>query len=278
MWNFGYHLARAGGAAARRAYSALLPLLLSQRIANDRSLELDVFAYSGEATLPEQIASTRSFLKFAGRPREFTIVCDGTYESRSISLLRKIDPLVRVASIAEFQPPNVSPKMRDYLSNHPTGKQLGIIMSLPRAAPALYIDSDVLFFPRAREIRQLLEANSAPAFYLRDCQFAGDERLLRNPTEKAVPVNTGVLLLLRALDWSLPLERFAQLSGAPNFFTNQTLVQLAMQANGAPPLDPRNFVLALDDQFVWQDPYAGAKIALRHYVNPVRHKFWLAVL
>ena len=36
-------------------------------------------------------------------------------------------------------------------------------------------------------------------------------------------------------------------------------------------------VLQLDDQFVYSDRYAKPAIALRHYVNPVRHKFWTSL-
>ncbi|MDP9253702.1 MAG: hypothetical protein M3O66_01985, partial [Verrucomicrobiota bacterium] len=85
---------------------------------------------------------------------------------------------------------------------------------------------------------------------------------------------TGVLLLLKKLDWSLSINRFLELEGEPNFFTNQTMTHLAMHKNGARPLDPAKYVLQLDDQFVFSDRYAGAALALRHYVNPIRHKFW----
>jgi len=70
------------------------------------------------------------------------------------------------------------------------------------------------------------------------------------------------------------MERFQQLDGPPNFFTNQTMTHLTMHANGARALDPVKFVLQLDDQFQLADRYASNSIVLRHYVNPVRHKFW----
>ncbi|MBA2744409.1 MAG: hypothetical protein H0U43_08930 [Chthoniobacterales bacterium] len=47
-----------------------------------------------------------------------------------------------------------------------------------------------------------------------------------------------------------------------------------MHANDAEPLDPERFVLQLDDQFVFRDRHAKSSLVLRHYVNPVRHKFW----
>jgi hypothetical protein len=161
-----------------------------------------------------------------------------------------------------------------YLKNHPTGRQLGLIMSLPLTAPVLYLDSDILFFPGANDLHAQAQKRDVPALYLADCRFSGDERLLRDPKETNHPVNTGFLLLFQKLDWSLGVKRFLEMQGPPIFFTNQTITHLAMHANGAAPFDPRKYVLQLDDQFVYPDRYANSSIALRHYVNPVRHKFW----
>ena len=272
MWNFGYHLARVRGGVAREAYSMLLPMIVRRRIDPPRTLDIDVFAYSNEAMLPEQIASIRSFLKYVGRPNNFTIVSDGTHRPRAVSLLQQIDSCIQLANARDFLPqPSSSP---DYFANHPTGKQLALIMSLPRERPALYIDADVLFFPGAIVLLDLLRNHDAPALYLGDCQVAGDERLLRDPAEAADPVNTGVLFFFRKLDWSLGIERLQKLEGVPNFFTNQTMTHLTMHANGARPLDRSKFILQLDDQFQLADRYANKSIVLRHYVNPVRHKFW----
>ena len=151
-------------------------------------------------------------------------------------------------------------------------------MSLPENIPALYVDSDVLFFPQAIQLADLARRTDTPAFYLADCGLSADERLFRSPSEKARPVNTGVLLLFRPLDWSGAVERFLELDGAPIFFTNQTMAHLAMHANGAVPFDERHYVLQLDDQTIYRDAYASDHLALRHYVNPVRHKFWTTLL
>ncbi len=272
MWNFGYHLARVRGGVARDTYRLLLPLIVRRQIYPPRTLDIDVFAYSNEAMLPEQIASVRSFLKYAGRPNNFTIVSDGTHRPHFIWLLQEVDSCIRVTRAQDFLPKQSSSP--DYFANHPTGKQLALIMSLPRERPALYIDADVLFFPGAVVLADLLRNHDAPALYLRDCQVAGDERLLRDPAEAADPVNTGVLFFFRKLDWSLAIERLQKLEGVPIFFTNQTMTHLTMHANGARPLDRSKFILQLDDQFQLADRYANNSIVLRHYVNPVRHKFW----
>jgi hypothetical protein len=274
MINFGYHFARLEGEIARGLYRASLPMIVRRAVRPRRELPLDVFSYSGEQSLPEQVASIRSFLQHAGRPQRFTVISDGTLRPRSIELLKQVHPVV---DVRDSLPPSLSEfpdKIRSYFTFHPTGKQLASIMSLPINGPTLYADSDVLFFPGAHNLSSLIKAPSASALYLADCQFAGDERLLRDPAEKNEPVNTGFLIFFQKLDWSLGLERFLTSNGAPNFFTNQTIAHLCMHANGALPLDPRKYVLRLDDQFVYRDRYANRSLAMRHYVNPVRHKFW----
>lgn len=273
MPNFGYHLARLKGNTLRQFYRALLPFIVRRRLNPSRSVALHVFAYSGEAMLPEQIVSIRSFLRYVGRPRSFTVVSDGSHSERSVRLLELVDPIISVVRANQLAS-GLPEKLQEYLRSHPTGKQLALIMSLPVDDPALYVDSDVRFFPAAVDLVKQAGRHDAPAYYLADCQFSGDPRLLRVSAERREPVNTGVLLLFEKLDWSLSINRFLELEGEPNFFTNQTMTHLAMHKNGARPFDPAKYVLQLDDQFVFSDHYAGAALALRHYVNPIRHKFW----
>ena len=276
--NFEYHFARAEAAAIRSAYAAALHSIAQRKRERCADLPFEVYSYSSESTVPEQAASIRSLLRWAGRPRKFTVVSDGTHSSRSVALLQAISPLVEVSWAPAWMPREIPEPLRPYLSDHPTGKQLALIMSLPVDGPALYVDSDVLFFPDANELISLLPVDGRPACYLADCQLAADERLFRDPAEKEASVNTGVLFLQRKLDWSLSISRFLELAGPPNFFTNQTMAHLAMHANGAAPFDSQRFVLQLDDQFVYADRYArSSRLVLRHYVNPVRHKFWNAL-
>src|SRR6266404_9058596 len=96
MPNFGYHFARLKGNLLRRLYRAFLPLIARRPIAVPRNIALDVFSYSGEAALPEQIACIRSFLRNVGRPKRFTVVSDGSYSDSSVRLLRNVDPSVDV--------------------------------------------------------------------------------------------------------------------------------------------------------------------------------------
>jgi len=276
MLNYGYHFARLDGGLRRTIYRRFLPRIVARTIRQPGSIPLDVFSYSGEEALPEQVRSIRSFLRHVGHPRSWTVVSDGSYTKRSIALLKEIDSTVTVQSFAVELPFDLPRKVHRYISDYPMGKQLGLIMSLPRDGPALYLDADILFFPGAADIVETL-GTKAPALYLKDClDYSVDRRVLRNPSECLHPVNAGFLLLLRSLDWSLGIKRLVELEGEPDFFTTQTLVQLVMQANGALPFNEEKYVLRLDDQFAYADFYASSRVALRHYVHPVRHKFWIA--
>lgn len=272
MPNFGYHFARWLGKRRRNSYRRSLAKIVQDPIDPPRSLPLHVFSYSNEEMLPEQVASIRSLLRYAGRPEKFTVVSDGSHSEESFRLLQKIDPCVAVARAkgTGIESPD---RYGSYLQNHPTGKQLGLIMTLPREGPSLYIDADVLFFPGAGDLAGLV-TDSNPVRYLADCQFSGDERLIRDPAEMGEPVNTGVLFLRAKPDWALSIARFMEIPGDPTFFTNQTMTHLAMHQSGARPLDPARYVLQLDDQFEFADRHASPNLVLRHYVNPVRHKFW----
>jgi hypothetical protein len=273
--NFGYHLARLKGRVLRRSYQALLPLIVRRRVKSARLLALDVFAYSNEQMVPEQIRSIHSFLGHVGRPKSFTIVSDGSHTARSIRLLEKVDPLVSVRQSGEGLPADLQKKFGHYVTTYVMAKQLGLLMTLPTNRPALYVDADVLFFDGADDFPRYLSREDAPAFYLQDCQTcSADPRVFRSASEERDPVNCGFLLFLEKLDWSLAVDRFMEMEGEPNFFTNQTLAHLVLHANGARPFDPSKYVVQLDDQFVYEDRHAGPTLALRHYVNPVRHKFW----
>jgi len=275
--NVPYHLARLEGKITRWLYQRALSRIARRQIAIPRDVPFEVYAYSGENALPEQVASIRSFLANVGRPKSFIVLSDGSYTARSIEILESIDHVIRVQQTPPPLPSSLPEKLREYLATHGTGKQLALIMSLPADRPALYADSDVLFFPGAFELLNLKPRDSSPAFYLADHRFSGDERMLLSEEEKDRPANTGFLLLFRKLDWSLGLTRFLKPEAAPISVTHQAIAPLCLHANGAEPFNPAKFILQADDEFGYRDRYANRAVAIRHYVNPIRHKFWAAL-
>src|SRR5689334_5316795 len=179
--NFAYHFALREGNLRRQAYSALLPATVRQKLLAARSFPYEVYSYSGEATVPEQVRSIRSFLRYAGRPRKLTIVSDGTHSPKAITRLTSIDPVISVRSAEQLVPAGLPDKFASYLKTHPLGKQLALIMSLPQNGPALYVDSDVLFFAGAAGMLDDAVPADAPALYLADCKdCSADSRLFHH--------------------------------------------------------------------------------------------------
>ena len=168
-----YHSARLEGKMARSLYRAALPMIVRRRVRVPRELSLDVFAYSGENTLPEQVASIRSFLAYAGRPKQFTVVSDGSYTNASIELLEKIDNCVRVQRSAPPLPPGLPEKVRSYLTNHFTGKQLALIMSLPASGPTLFPAAMAASIARALA-RARSAVTSVKEFKIESCRLIRD--------------------------------------------------------------------------------------------------------
>lgn len=264
--------------AQRRAYASRLADIVSEGISSAPPVGLHVFSFSAEERLPEQVASLRSFLANAGTPAEFTIVSDGSHTERSCDLLRAVHPCVTVASWRRFLP--TSPRVvRDYAAISWRGQKLAMLVSLPGDRPVLYTDDDILFFAGARELGDL--AHQTGFRYLRDCNGRNrrflDRRLLHHEHERQDSVNSGFLFLPEAPDWRPALRRLEGLVRRPRLFSGQTVVHLTMHSSGAQPFDRSRYVLADDDRGLREDRYIRPDTVLRHYVRPVRHKFWIAL-
>jgi hypothetical protein len=274
MVNFGYRFARAKGKFNRSLYRQFLPQLVRHPIPQARNVAVAAYSLSCERDLPEQVASIRSFLRHVGIPTTFTIISDESHTHNSLKLLAQIHPCVKIIPLTEFAGTHLPQAVYAYAAQNPMGKKLATLLSIPIVSPTLYIDSDILFFPRATELSELVTTRDRKSYYLPDETNALDERILENESEKVNPVNGGFIVFKDNLNWGLAMERFLAMKAAPNYFTEQTMVHLTLHENNALPLCPRNYIMARDDEFIDRDRYAGDTIVLRHYVSPVRHKFW----
>ncbi|NJL01144.1 MAG: hypothetical protein HC910_11500 [Spirulinaceae cyanobacterium SM2_1_0] len=274
MVNLGYRAARLKGKLGRAFYAHRLAH--QGRISgNPPPLIASVYSLSCQRDLPEQVANIRLLLTHVGLPQQFVVVSDGSYTADSIQLLQRLHPCVRVIPLVDFVRPDLPAAVFHYAEISPMGKKLAMLLSIPVTQPSLYTDSDIFFFPAAGDLAALLERADGQNYYLTDTYQSFDWRILQSEAEAATPINGGFILLKQALDWQIAMQRFLALTEPPNYFTEQTMVHLTLHANGAQPLDRQRYIMELDDEFVYGDRYARRPdIVLRHYVNPVRHKFW----
>jgi hypothetical protein len=276
--NVAYHIARTQGKMMRYLYKAVLPQIVKLPIYQTQKIPITVYALSCERDLPEQVASLRSFIRHAGIPDRFTIVSDGSYTENSCNLLRQIHPCVEVLPLEEMKRTDLPQSVYGYASEHPMGRKLLALMSIPIDRTTIYTDSDILFFPGANDLVELARSDNTSSRYLPDCATKMDDRVIYDDLEKLNPVNGGFIVFKEQLDWSFAVERLSKLKELNHYFTEQTLVHLTMHYNQAKPLCSKRYVLNVEDQFIYPDKYAGKEIVLRHYVNDVRHKFWLNTL
>lgn len=273
MINLAYRAARWKGAMMRRWYRARLPQIVRSPGRWRDRVPASVYALSCSRDLPEQVASLRSLLLFVGVPDRYVIVSDGSYSPAQIDLLTAVHPCVQVIPLAEFATPTLPPQVADYAHLNPMGKKLMMILSIPIQGPTIYSDSDIFFFPGADSLRDRLASPGDHSFYLPDADPAFDRRILSGIPERE-PINGGFIVFRRVPDWGEAMARFLALDGPPNYFTEQTMMHLTLHRDEAQPLERDRYIMGREDEFHWRDRYAGDRTILRHYVTPVRHKFW----
>jgi hypothetical protein len=242
-----------------------------------REVPATLLAFCGRRDLPEQVASWRSFQLWVGRPRRAVLVSDGTLEEADFKLLRALEPRIEINSIEQFGGPTATESMRRYAAAQPMGRKLFVMRAMDSLAPVIYADSDILYFPAAAELLEPRFWDAANPSYLLDPYPSLDLRLVSGEGERLNPVNGGFVVVRRALEWTEPMRRLEALSGDPAFFSEQTLLHLAIRFSGGRPLDPAQYVLRNEDQWSATDWFAGPQVALRHYISSLRHKMWLRV-
>ncbi|NEU79160.1 hypothetical protein [Nostoc sp. UIC 10630] len=277
MVNIGYHTAKIQGKFNRSLYKAAISQIVNIPIKQTRQVPVSIYALSCERDLPEQVASIRSFIRHVGIPETFTVVSDGSYTDSSCNLLRRIHPCVQVILLQNFLRTDLPQCVLDYAQLHPMGRKLSALMSIPVNGTTIYTDSDILFFPGGIDLIDLSKSDEKYSLYLPDCSMSLDERIIYDESEKSNPVNGGFILFRHEFDWSFAIERLANLSEVPSYFTEQTIVHLTMHHNHGKPLCSNKYVLNVEDQFIYPDKSASKNIALRHYVSDVRHKLWFNV-
>ncbi|NEO82818.1 MAG: hypothetical protein F6J87_00940 [Spirulina sp. SIO3F2] len=273
MVNWGYRAARLRGKFTRWWYEQRSQSLTRRPLPSAPQLNASIYTLSCQRDFPEQVACLRSFLTFVGVPQQFVIISDGSYTLEASQQLERIHPCVQVVQLLEFANPELPPPVFDYMRSNSMGKKLLAILSIPISGTTVYTDSDIFFFPGAKALAELLQTDDGQSYYLPDNDPAFDLRIL-NPGEEAKPINGGFIVFKQQPDWQEVMNRFLALSEPPNYFTEQTMMHLTLHRLGAKPLERDRYIMGREDEFMWRDRYAETDIVLRHYVTPVRHKFW----
>lgn len=276
-----------GKVAALRAYPVVARRLgVDRGRFRDEPVALQVTSIFGSFDVGQQVLSIASFLTWVGEPASWTAVSDGSVTEVDAALVRALHPCVDVVELDDVLAgrDDVPPAISDWAATDFHARKLALLTGLGRAAPPteLFLDSDVLFLPGAAGpdgfAAWLAEPGHVPAF-LRDYRPAFDRRLLTDEDLARPPLNGGLLVVDRALDFGEADARLAAAGPPGRGFsgTEQTCTHLAAHAAGAVPLPPDRAVLTVEDARGLRDvALADHRTWLRHYTSGKRWKMWLA--
>jgi hypothetical protein len=271
-----YQASTALAALARRRFAALLAGGRLAAIQPHRQLAHELVTFAGATSHLELIACLRSYQRQVGRPARVLVASDGSLTHAMIDTVSRECDTAEVVAWSELAG-SIPAELDRYAHQHPLGAKLAVLRVIGMGAPVLFTDTDVLFFGQAHVIPELLSAGVGR--YMADCTPHGGDRRLVTSWTREDSLNSGFLVITPEMDWEYGIGLLDGLDGPPEWNTEQTICRLVFARAGARPLDPYRFVVSVADKWRLTDdarPFAGC--AARHYIGPVRNKFWQRVL
>ncbi|MDD3078962.1 MAG: hypothetical protein PHH37_07640 [Paludibacter sp.] len=250
------------------------------------TLNMEVVSFSSTYDFSEQVLSILSFIRYVGIPNKWVLFSDGTYVLEQEKLLLDHLPFLKIEKLnwenMSCLPKDTKPELvpyetyfLDYAKQKPLGKRLFYYLNYQVERPALFIDSDILFYKQACTIFQAI-GDTATGWYLPDFDWGClDSRYKEQHQKQMYQVNGGFFLFNQNIsDYSDGLDFFKSLDYKYEYFSDQNLFHILFRSNHFMPFDPRIFWLNNSDQFDFGYNKKPEEMAIRHYTGPVRHKMW----
>ncbi len=236
----------------------------------DEDVRVQVVSFSGEKQLEDQLYSIFSFLANVGRPGKWILFSDGTHSKESMAIFDKM-PFIEFRENGEDLIPG---KYRE--EKNPLLKKVFFYQSVPITSTTFFVDSDILFFKSFKLFLPILNQNN---WFLVDENYGYLDKafLEKNPFD-IYPCNSGFFVFNSRPDWETVLNYLAakkEHKDGLELWSEQTAFHImTRQFKNTMPLDPRYFVAGGTDSFKFSSDYDYSKIAMRHFVGPIRHKMW----
>lgn len=235
-----------------------------------KNVDFKVVSFSGGKQFEDQVYSIASFIKNVGKPFSWIIYNDGSYNSIQVGFLEKIQN-VQVQNIDLIN----SALPIKILEKQPTLKKVEILIKHQNDKNTIFTDSDILFY---RNFSTLFKIDSDRNYYLVD-EGNGyfDEDFMNEYPKIDSPFNFGLIFSNSEIDMSSVVSYILEKIEAKKlgYWSDQTAFQkLVMQDENFCPLGKELFKVGGSDAFKISHCVDYNKIALRHFVGPVRHKMW----
>lgn len=246
--------------------------------------EVEVFSLACERDVAQQTLSFLSFIHHVGVPARWTLVSDGSHTEESRKFFGDLHPCLQIRPWTDFVTPANRGAVEPYEAIHSMGKKLAVMSSLSANPISMYIDSDILFFARGGELRELLLKKArGNCFYMPDPFPAKNPPVRPEEMTEEPGVNAGFVIQGRVLDWREVLRRAEELLvDEPEkraFIKNylhifeQMMVHLVFSGQGALALGPE-YCVTNEDLTNFFDTAARRPLVARHYIWALKHHMW----
>ena len=232
--------------------------------------EYIVISFSGSKWFADQLYSLYSYYRNVGKPKEWVIYNDGTYNEIQLQSLRRIESVI-VCDLNLI----VSRLPQEALKKFPTLNKVEIVAKHISDEKTIIADSDILFY---KQFNALVNSDSKSNYFLVDegNRYFDKDFLVENPSIEQ-PFNFGLLILHCRFNMESIYNYVEDCyrAGVLDYWSDQTAFQkLMMQDKCFHSLDRELFKVGGCDSFHLSHCVDYNKIALRHFVGPVRHKMW----
>jgi hypothetical protein len=259
--------------AQRRKFSKLL---WEDKLAipvKDSHSGFDIISFSGKNEFEEQVLSIYSFVFYVGIPQKWVIYSDGSHTEKEKQCLLRIFPFVMIKVWNENASLNDNKFLKSYLETCHLSKKLHAILGHQYERQTIYVDSDIVFYKNASAYFNSGTVKES-LWYIPETNGDNFQENTLNEQNGMFALNSGLMILNNTFKSEYVFEYLENLNFNYGYFTEQSSFDYAFKKQKASVLDPRQFIIDLRDQFMFETIWEADEMALRHYVNPVRHKMW----
>jgi len=233
-----------------------------------REAKFNALSFSGSQQFADQLYSIASFYRNVGRPNSWVIYNDGSYKDEELQVFSSIKG-VQVLDIVIEE--GILPLF--YFKKYPTLLKVEILRQLTDFSnPILFTDSDVLFYKHFKNFTHQFTSDN---WYIVDEGKGYFDASFDLPANE-LPLNFGFLVLNKPSNWNFIFTYLNEQieHGQLHYWSDQTGAHLLAQKEKFNFMSVESFVVGGKDSFKLSHAVNYNKIALRHFVGPVRHKMW----
>ena len=237
----------------------------------------DIISFSSKKDISQQFFSILSFIHNVGIPKSWTIYSDGTHQEADKNIFKRHFDFVKIINWDKIISihPQYNFAFDGYIKKYGLGKKAYILMNQKRSKPYLFVDSDILFYPKFFDYIDILNKGDRDYFMIDNDWCCLSKDYMDNNKRDMFQVNSGLLFIRPDFDWKPALEYLSSRQDKNENFDEQTSVHVTFFTNRIGlPFDPRLFKVEMSDHFKFSYAHTSQELAARHFVGPLRHKMW----